>query len=116
MRQTDRREFLYIAGRSLPIVIGVPLLVSCTEDAQSPDDVIVATSTVNSGHSHTAEMPADDIFLTEAESYESSLESGHTHMIQFTPGDFLTLRDDGEVVIESSTDSGHSHSFTFQTA
>jgi hypothetical protein len=97
------------------MLIGVLYLTSCSDDTLGLEDFIVATSTVNAGHSHTAEMPEDDVVLTEAETYESSTASGHTHMVTLTPGDFTTLRTDAVVVVESSIEAGHSHEFTFDT-
>jgi len=125
MKNVDRRLFIMVAGRAIPIAIGVPYLVACRDSADpitGPDDsndnnnnVIRSISSVNAGHSHTATIPETDVASTLEKSYGSSSTSGHVHTVTFTQADFDTLRTAGQVTIESSSNSGHQHSFTFAT-
>lgn len=125
MKNIDRRQFIVVAGRSIPITLGVPYLVACgteTDPINGPSnpnnpnsDVITSVSTVDAGHSHNASIPETDVSLTQGKSYGASSASGHVHTVTFTAADFETLRTTGEVTIASSSDAGHSHSFTFNT-
>jgi hypothetical protein len=121
MDAMDRRRFIKIAGRTVPVVIGVPYVVACAnstepvDDTDNTDNAIVSISSVNAGHSHRAEIPNSDVASTGNKNYDSSNSGGHIHTVTFTAADFETLRTDGEVTISSSTNSGHAHSFTFRT-
>jgi hypothetical protein len=132
MSNIDRRQFIMVAGRSIPITIGVPYLVACSTDAEpmtgpsDPDNdptndpnnsnsVVTAVSTVDAGHSHNASIPESDVASTQGKSYGASSASGHVHTVTFTAADFETLRTTGQVTILSSSDAGHTHSFTFNT-
>ena len=127
MKVINRRQFITVAGRAIPITIGVPYLIGCSNSPESmvgPDgpnppndgsDVIVSVSTVNSGHSHNATIPGTDVASTLERSYGSTAASGHTHTVTFTAADFETLRTAGQVTIASSSNSGHTHSLTFRT-
>ncbi len=125
MNDIDRRHFVRIAGRAVPIVVGVPYLVGCSSTTDPVDDsddegdvdalVIVSVSSVNAGHTHSTELPKDDVALTTSKGYASSSSSGHTHTVTFTSDDFETLRTEGAVTVVSSNSTGHSHSFTFRT-
>ena len=76
--------------------------------------MIVAQSTVNSGHSHTAELPEADVDSTQNRTYSSSYSSGHIHSVTLTAANYETLRTSGEVTVTSATVSGHTHNFTFR--
>ena len=119
MSDIDRRHFIRVAGRAVPIFVGVPLVVGCsssTEPVEDSDDmVIVSVSSLNAGHSHSAELPENDLDSAQPKSYGSSSSGGHTHTVTFSEDDFATLRATGQVTIQSSSDSGHAHSFTFRT-
>ena len=129
MKDIDRRQFIMVAGRAIPITIGVPYLVACgstTEPNADPDDnpnnnpnnnntVITSISSVDAGHSHSASVPEADVASTQERSYGATSASGHVHTVVFTAADFETLRTAGQVVILSSSNSGHTHSFTFAT-
>jgi len=129
MKDIDRRQFITVAGRSIPIAIGVPYLVACgstTEPNADPEDnlnnnpnnnntVITSISSVDAGHSHSASIPEADVASTLEKSYGATSSGGHVHTVRFTAADFETLRTAGQVTILSSSNSGHSHSFTFNT-
>lgn len=129
MKDINRRQFITVAGKAVPIAIGVPYLVACgtaTEPMLELDDpnngngnnnntVITAISTVDAGHSHSASIPETDVSSTLGKSYGAASASGHVHTVMFTADDFETLRTAGQVTILSSSDAGHSHSFTFTT-
>jgi hypothetical protein len=126
MKDIDRRQFIMVAGRAVPIAIGVPYLVACGSDPiagpntpGTPDTpnntVITSISTVEAGHSHNASLPVNDVSSTQGKSYGATSASGHVHTVMFTAADFETLRTAGQVSILSSSNSGHTHSFTFTT-
>ena len=130
-RRIEPVTHITVAGRAIAIAVGVPYLVACSsspesmvgpDDSRSPGDddtdnnsVFASISSVDAGHTHTAQLPSSDVSSTMSKNYPSSSAGGHTHTVTFTADDFDTLRIAGQVTISSSSDSGHTHSFTFST-
>lgn len=114
----NRRRFLVTVGKAFPVTFGGLYLISCGDDGQPTNpgsQVIVAQSTVNAGHSHTAELPEADVDSTQNQAYSSSSSGGHIHSVTLTAANFETLRTSGAVTVTSTSVSGHTHNFTFRT-
>ena len=122
----DRRKFIIKAGQAFPVVAGALYVVGC--DSYSDDGsgngngngnggngtmTIVANSTVNSGHSHRIEFPEGDLTSSSAKSYRSTSSGGHTHSVVLSQAQLTTIEGGGSVTVTSSNDSGHTHQFTF---
>ena len=114
----ERRKFLITVGKAFPVTIGALYLIGCG-DHDDPmgtgSMVITAQSTVNAGHSHSADVPEADLDSTQSKSYGSTSSSGHTHSVTLTAANFETLRNSGSVTVTSTSNSGHTHNFTFRT-
>ena len=115
-----RREFFVEVGKAFPVIAGASYLLSCSSD-DSPtgggggqSDLIVSTSSVDAGHSHTASIRRDELSSNTDRTLTSSSAGGHTHLVTLTAADFATLRGGMSVTVVSSVDGGHSHRFTFR--
>ena len=115
--EMGRRKFIVTVGKAFPVAVGALYIIGCGDEDQpmSPGgQAILASSSVDAGHSHTAALPAADLDSMQSMSYGSSNSSGHTHSVTLTAANFETLRSNGAVTVTSANNSGHTHRFTFR--
>jgi len=114
----DRRVFIIEAGKAFPVVAGALYLIGCSGSSPAPSSVadVQSTSTVVNSHTHTAKVPASDQLHPANETYTSSTDSGHDHMVTLTASQLSTIASGGAVTVTSSvsiTTGTHTHDFTF---
>jgi len=85
-------------------------------DAEGPGascDGVAATSSTESGHTHSVCVPNADLEAQPATAqYRTSEVSGHSHTLALNKAQLTTLAGGGSVQAISGAAEGHSHSFT----
>jgi hypothetical protein len=73
----------------------------------------VGPPSMGPAHSHTVEVPAEDVAQGTQQMYMLSFSAGHVHEMTVTEDDFSLLRNDGSVVVDTTMDAtGHTHPVT----
>ena len=124
----DRRRFIIKAGQAFPVFAGAVYLVGCDSNSIDSDDsggnnnnggnnqptFITAVSTVEDGHSHSAQIPIADFALAANRTYNASNSDGHFHMVTLSASQLASLGTGSAVTVTSTSDFAHTHRFTFQ--
>jgi hypothetical protein len=115
----ERRTFVIQAGKAFPVIIGALYLVDCGSTT-SPSAIagVSSTSTVVNGQPHTESVPASDQLHPANQTYTSSNDAGHTHVVTLTASQLTTIASGGAVTVTSTMSAvtgSHSHGFTFQS-
>lgn len=123
----NRRRFIIQAGKAFPIVAGAVYVVGC--DSNDPDNsdsgnnngnnggqptTLRVVSTVDAGHSHSAEVPLSDFNSASNKSYQTSNSGGHVHSVTLSVAQLTTIGGGGIVTVTSTDSGGHTHGFTFE--
>jgi len=115
----DRRVFVIEAGKAFPVVAGALYVIGCGSSSTSPSGVadVSSTSTNVNGHTHSTNVPASDQLHPANETYTSSTDASHNHMVTLTASQLSNLASGGAVTVTSTSSSvtgNHTHDFTFQ--
>ncbi len=123
----NRRRFIIKAGKAFPIVAGAVYVIGCDSNdlnnSDSGDDngnnggrptTLRVVSTVDAGHSHSAELPLTDLDSTSSKTYQSSTSGGHNHSVTLSVAQLITISGGGRVIVTSTISGAHTHRFTFE--
>jgi hypothetical protein len=65
-----------------------------------------------SDHTHTVTIPASMLNSTMSQTFNTSVELAHMHMVTLNPAQMTTLKGGGSVTVTSSVASAHTHDYT----
>jgi hypothetical protein len=113
----SRKSLVKVAAVSVLVLVLVGSLVglACSKKSTSAGDLTV-TSSVNAGHTHQVTISGTDINNPPAadKTIDTTYSAGHRHTITLTTQDYETIKNGGEVTVESSSVSGHTHTFVIK--
>jgi hypothetical protein len=114
----NRRSFILRVGGALVAVPAVLSLTACGDDdgggGGTPDANLGATSfqastSDNSGHSHSITVQCSDLSGNSA-TYTSTSGGGHTHSVTLDSTQLAAIAN-GDTVMVDTTDGGHAHTW-----
>jgi hypothetical protein len=106
----DRREFT--VGGALALLGGAVISISgCASPTESTPVTDVAAS-IEKNHGHAATITAAQLLAGGGVQLDIRGSAGHTHSIDLTATEVVSIRNGGVVVKESSRTS-HAHNITF---
>jgi len=126
----DRKTFLKKTAGALLLATPAYVLISCSSssDDNSPNngggggvfepDCLKngATGSISVNHGHNLTVSATDVNSGAEKTYNITGSAGHSHSVTVTADDFLTLKDNLPVTIDSTAGGGHTHSVTVSCA
>ena len=117
--EMNRRQFVLQVG-SLVILLPATGWLSCGGGSSTSgggnQSALTFTSSTDSGHSHTYQIMMSELSnpSTAGISRETSLVSGHTHVVALTQAELQSIQNGQTVTKTSTASSGHTHTFQFR--
>ncbi len=118
--EMSRRQFVVEVG-SVVILLPASGWLSCggssTPGGGGGDQTALTfTSSTDSGHNHTYQILMSELSNppTAGINRETSLASGHTHVVAITQAELQSIQNGQTVTKTSTVASGHSHTFQFR--
>ncbi len=116
--EMGRRQFVVQVG-SLVILLPATAWLSCggsSSPGGGDQTALTFTSSTDSGHSHTYQIMTSELSNppTAGISKETSLVSGHTHVVAITQAELQAIQNGQTVTKTSTASSGHTHTFQFR--
>ncbi len=123
----NRRKFVVQLGSVLIVLPAGRVLLGCSgkESYENKNDAgtdaggeqaLTFTSSVESGHSHTAQLQITEITSPPAGGLvrDTSVTSGHLHTVELTQADLSSIDAGSTVTKTTSVVANHSHTFEFK--
>jgi len=117
----DRREFTLAA--ILAMLSGVTITISGCGGSSSPSMPTTPTTqppatadktgTISANHGHVAIITAARLTAGQAISLDIQGTASHTHTVELSAAEIVSIAGNTRVSKESTTTSGHSHTVTF---
>lgn len=110
--------------KSLVSILAVGLIVAllafgglaCSKSPATGQEDITATSSSDVGHSHDVTISGADIENPPAvdDTIDTTYSGGHKHTITLTRQDYESIKNGGEVTVNSSSYGEHTHTFVIK--
>ncbi|MEZ4797548.1 MAG: hypothetical protein R2785_10310 [Flavobacteriaceae bacterium] len=119
----ERKTFLKRLGGTLLIALPLMKLVGCSSSDDSGDnnnqgnernclDNGAMSGGITSNHGHILSIPKADIQAGVEKTYNIQGTSEHDHFITINSDDFLKLKNNEQVIVNSTNVANHSHTVT----
>ena len=108
-----RREFLHFAAGAT-VLLGV-VQAACKNSPTTPTNAKTFTSSNEQGHTHTITIDKTEIEAPPAAGISRQTSAnGHTHTFTMTAAELTNVNNGSSVGVTTSDSNGHSHTFTIQ--